>query len=1101
LKAITGIKRIKNCMTASKKIEDIYKKVSQEDHVLLRPDTYVGSTLVQEKSVWAVKNTEDLSKIEISKQTLKYIPAFLKLFDEILTNASDHVQRNTGVKTIKVGVTPDFKISVWNDGAGIPIQIHKEHNVYVPELIFGHLLTGSNYDDTEERFGAGRNGLGSKLVSIFSKKFIIDCADGKKSYYQELNNNLKNKTQPIIKPSTKSYTQITYTTDFDRLPITGLEKDTLKLFVKRVIDIAAYNPKIKVYFNDVLININSMSDWCKLHLHESVELFTETINDKWSMGLAQSNNDNFEQCSIVNGNTTWLGGTHVDMIMNQIIKKLIEDLTKGNKGIKIKPSDIKNKFHLFLISKIANPIFDTQTKENLTIKIEDRVDLSDKLYKQLLKSDIIQSILEWVQMKEQMELNKMNKKSGGKTVRVEKLVDAHKAGTNEGYKCGILLAEGDSAKTSVLAGLSVIGRDYYGCFPLKGKPLNVRDVKVSKITENDEIQKILQIIGLVPGKKYTSVAELRYGKVIFITDSDVDGYSIKGLLINFIHKFWPELLELGFCYEFITPIVIAKKGKDIKEYYDLNKYNLDKPKLVNHHCKYYKGLGTISSVEIKEMFKNLSKHLIKFNYINDRDNDRIDMLFKKERVNDRREWLLGYRGEMVPDKFGKANEITDFIDNEFIQFSNADNIRSIPNMIDGLKPSQRKIMFAGFKKLGASEKDETKVAQFAAYTAEQTHYAHGETSLMKAIVAMAQNFVGSNNIPLLYPSGQFGSRNNPDASASPRYIFTYLNPLTKLIFRKEDEQILNYLNEDGHIIEPDFYLPIIPTLLVNGSDGIGTGWSTNIPKFNPVSLIKVIKKKLEKPAIKYNINPDFQNWTGELDWNDDKNCYVTKGVWQKSKKSVLITELPINVWTENYITFLDNLCDNKSIRNYIDNSTDNVIHIEVMLTDDTKTTEIESLLKLTSNISLNNMHTFLDNKIIKWNTTEDMLDRWFDIRLGYYEKRKKTWIEVLQKQYDRYYNILCFLKSVIDGEMVINNRKKDQIIKDMTEMEFLEINDSFDYLLNIPIYHFTKEKFDEYKALAKDMKQELADYKFMTPESIWVKDLEELESALKKAGY
>lgn len=1088
---------------ATKKIEDIYKKVSQEDHVLLRPDTYVGSTLVQEKAVWAVKNPNDLSKIEISKQNLKYIPAFLKLFDEILTNASDHVQRNGGVKNIKVTITPDWKITVWNDGSGIPIQIHKEHNVYVPELIFGHLLTGSNYDDTEERFGAGRNGLGSKLVSIFSTKFIIDCADGKKTYYQELNNNLKQKTTPIIKPSTKSYTSITYLTDFARLPINGVENDTLKLCIKRVIDIAAYNPTVKVYFNDVLININTMKDWCLLHLNSEEELFIEQLSDKWAIGLSQSKNDSFEQCSIVNGNTTWQGGTHVDYIMNQVVKRLIEDLTKGNKGIKVKPSDIKSKFHLFLIAKIANPTFDTQTKENLTIKIEDKVDLTDKLYKALLKSEIIQSILEWVQLKEQMELNKMNKKSAGKTIRVEKLVDAHKAGTNDGYKCSLLLCEGDSAVQTALSGLASVGRDFYGAFPLKGKVLNVRDVKISKITENDEIQKILQIIGLVPGKKYTTVAELRYGKVIFMTDADVDGTSIKGLLINFIHKFWPELLELGFCFEFITPIVIARKGKDIKEYYNFTNYHQDqeKGKLVGYTTKYYKGLGTIKSDEIKDMFKNLPKHLIKFNYNADRDSDKIDMLFKKERVSDRRDWLLSYKGEIVPDKFGKANDINEFFDNEFIQFSNADNIRSIPNMIDGLKPSQRKILFAGFKKLGISEKDETKVAQFGAYTAEVSAYHHGEQSLMQAIVGMAQNFVGTNNIPLLYPSGQFGTRRNPDAYASPRYIFTYLNPLTKLIFRKEDEQILNNLNEDGQIIEPDFYLPIIPNLLVNGSDGIGTGWSTNIPKFNPLSLIKVIKKKLEKPDIKYNINPDFDKWQGDLDWNDEKNCYVTKGVWQKNKKGVLITELPINVWTEKYISFLDGLCDDKKIRNYIDNSTDNSIHIEVMLFDDTKELEIDSLLKLTSNISLNNMHTFLDNKIIKWNTTEDMLNKWFDIRLGYYSKRKASWMGVLQQQYDRYYNILCFLKSVIDGDLVINNRKKDQIIKDLTDMEFEMINDSFDYLLNIPVYHFTKEKYDEYKAMAKNMKQELADYKSMNPQDIWLKDLQELEVALKKAGY
>jgi DNA topoisomerase-2 len=353
----------------------------------------------------------------------------------------------------------------------------------------------------------------------------------------------------------------------------------------------------------------------------------------------------------------------------------------------------------------------------------------------------------------------------------------------------------------------------------------------------------------------------------------------------------------------------------------------------------------------------------------------------------------------------------------------------------------------------------------------------------------------------LWPSGQFGSRLNPDASASPRYIFTYLNTLTPLIFRKEDDRILNYLDEDGQSIEPEFYLPIIPTLLVNGSDGIGTGWSTNISKYNPLSLIKVIKKKIEKPNIKYNINPDFKGWTGELDWNDEKYCYVTKGVYARTKKGVLVTELPINVWTEKYVTFLDGLCDDKKIKNYIDNSTDNTIHIDVHLWDETKDVEIESLLKLTSNISLNNMHTFLDNKIVKWGSTEEMLDAWFDIRLKYYKTRKASWIEVLGQQYDKYYNILCFIQAVINGDIVVNNRKKDQLVKELADMEFVKIDDKFDYLLNIPVYHFTKEKFDEYKAMAKEMKSELALYRSMKPEDIWLKDLGELETALKKAGY
>lgn len=1082
-------------MAKEKSIEDVYKKLSQEEHVLVRPDTYVGSVIPQEKMMWCYENDA------IVKRNVRYIPAFLKLFDEILTNASDHVQRGGKVKNIKVNITDDWKISVWNDGTGIPVVLHKEHNVYIPELIFGHLLTGSNYDDDDERFGAGRNGLGSKLVSIFSKEFTIDCADGKKHYFQTFSNNLAIKSDPEIKASKQSYTSISYVTDFDRLPIKGLERDTLALCMKRMLDIAVYNPTVNVYFNDELIKINSLADWCKMHINEDDELFMETVNDRWAIGLAQSKSDVFDHCSIVNGNTTWQGGTHVDMIMNQVVKKLVEDLTKGNKGIKIKPIDVKNKFHLFLVCKVANPTFDTQTKENLTIKIQDRVELSEKLYKQLMKSEIIKSIIEWVQLREQAELNKLNKKSAGKTVRIEKLVDAHKAGTTEGHKCSIILAEGDSALQSVLSGLSVVGRDYFGVFPLKGKVLNVRDVKVSRITDNEEIRKILQFIGLVPGKKYESLSELRYGRVIFMTDADVDGTSIKGLLINFIHNFWPELLELGFCFEFITPIVVARKAKQVKEYYNLSNYHTDKEngKLNGYTVKYYKGLGTIKGEEIKVMFKDLNKHLIPFEYNALRDNDKIDMIFKKDRANDRREWLLGYKGEIIPDKFGKSNRIDEFIDTEFIQFSNADNIRSIPGMIDGFKPSQRKIMYAAFKKLGQTEKDEIKVAQFGAYTAEVSSYHHGEVSLMQAIVGMAQDFVGANNLPLLMPSGQFGTRANPSASASPRYIFTYLNPLTRYIFRKEDDSILNYLNEDGQDIEPETYLPIIPMLLVNGAAGIGTGWSTDIPKYDPMDLIEIVKRKLVKENLKYQVSPAYRGWNGELDWNEEKNSYTSKGVFKPSKKGVIVTELPIDMSTEKFITTLDKLVDEKKIKSYIDNSTDTTVNVEVVLNGISK--DVAGLLKLSSSISMNNMNTFLDNKIVKWATAEDMINKWIEIRLGWYEKRKIQWMNVLQQQFDRYDNLLGFIKGVIDGEILINNRKKDVIVKDLEAMEFMKINDSYDYLLNIPVYHFTTEKFEEYKKMAKNMRTELKEYRQMNPADIWQKDLKELEEQLIKAGY
>jgi DNA topoisomerase-2 len=572
----------------------------------------------------------------------------------------------------------------------------------------------------------------------------------------------------------------------------------------------------------------------------------------------------------------------------------------------------------------------------------------------------------------------------------------------------------------------------------------------------------------------------------YMLTHNCDGYHIKGLL-------------MGFCYEFITPIIVAKKGKDKKEYYDLNQYNKDKEanKLDGYNIKYYKGLGTILPDDMKLMFKDINKHLIKFNYDKERDNDTIDKIFNNKRANERKDWLLDYKSDIVPNKFGKPNEISNFIDTEFVQFSNADNMRSIPQLMDGLKPSQRKILYAAFKR---NLKDEMKVAQFGAYVAEVTHYASGESNLSGTIVNMSQDFVGTNNINLFMPKGQFGSRQNPGASASPRYIFTHLNPITRKIYRQEDDEILNYLYEDEDQIEPNYYLPIIPMILVNGSDGIGTGWSTNIPKYSPDAIIQVIKKKLDKPEIKYKINPWYNKFIGDMDFNDEKGSYITYGSYTKTKKGVIINELPIDCWTEKYISTLNKLCDDKVIKNYIDNSTDIKVNIEIIFNNDDKwkDEQIHQKLKLTSNINLSNMHTFVDNKMTKWSSAEDMLNDWFNLRLAYYSIRKEKRTIFLSKQYKKQQAIYQFIEQVINENIIINRKTKIQITKQLEDAGFPLFENTYDYLMNIQVYWFSKEKLDNIKEELDKKKEELKLYKSLEPKDIWKAELDELHKDVKK---
>jgi len=505
-----------------KTIEQRYKKITQREHVLLRPGTYIGNCQNELRKVFIADKNEYSDTTKILNKITNFNPGYLKIFDEILTNSSDHYLRTKKVKYIKVNVFDDY-IEIMNDGPGIPIEMHKEHKIYVPEMLFGNLLTGENFDENDERDGAGQNGLGSKLTNIYSKRFIVETADGKNRYIQEFSENLSIIGKPKISKSIKNYTKITYYPDFERFGLEKNDENIQKLLLRRVLDIAAYCPKLNVSFNNNKIDIKSFIDYSKLYLETETEIFYERLNNDWEVVISASPDDVFQQVSLVNSNYTPVGGTHVNHITNQIIKGITETLEKKHKKIKIKPNDIKNKLFIFLNSKVVNPTFDTQTKENLTTRLIAKhiadVNISDKLIKQLAQSEIVEDILNYIQLRENADLKKLNK---GKTskVKIKKLDDANMAGTSQSEKCILFLTEGDSAQGTCITGFSEVGRDYFGAFPLKGKPLNIRDIALSKIKENDEIKNVISALGLEFGKKYTDTKSLRYGKVAIMTDAD-----------------------------------------------------------------------------------------------------------------------------------------------------------------------------------------------------------------------------------------------------------------------------------------------------------------------------------------------------------------------------------------------------------------------------------------------------------------------------------------------------------------------------------------------------------------------------------------------------
>eukprot|EP00730_Choanoeca_flexa_P005957 TRINITY_DN12057_c5_g1_i1.p1 TRINITY_DN12057_c5_g1~~TRINITY_DN12057_c5_g1_i1.p1 ORF type:complete len:1050 (+),score=467.07 TRINITY_DN12057_c5_g1_i1:440-3151(+) len=621
-----------------------------------------------------------------------------------------------------------------------------------------------------------------------------------------------------------------------------------------------------------------------------------------------------------------------------------------------------------------------------------------------------------------------------------------------------------------------------------------------------------------------------------MADQDQDGSHIKGLVINFLHHYWPSLLKLpGFLVEFVTPIVKCVKGKQEKSFFTLPQYEAwceEQASLKGWKIKYYKGLGTSTPAEAKEYFSNMDLHQLPFSYHDEEDFDAIKMAFNKKAVEERKEWLRNLKAGTFLDHSQDAIRYADFINQELILFSMADNVRSIPCVMDGFKPGQRKVLFSCFKRKLTAE---IKVAQLAGYVAEHSSYHHGEQSLAGTIINMAQCFVGSNNMNLLLPIGQFGTRlqGGKDA-ASARYIFTMLSPLARKVFHPADDALLNYLEDDGLSIEPDYYVPILPLVLVNGSDGIGTGWSSTVPNYNPrevvQNLLQLISGREMEP-----MQPWYKGFNGEITLKK-KDKYQVRGIIEKVSDTELeISELPIRTWTQSYKEFLEGLSEqNKqgesAISEFTQHHTDTTVRFVVKMTDkQMKAAEAKGLykfFKLDGSLATSNMTLFdSQGRIQKYETPEQIIQEFYDVRLKLYQKRKTYLADQLRERYERLDNKVRFINDVIAGTLVLNNRKQTDILADLIEKAYKpfpkkskakpkvaglddqegeeEDEDAmapgvsdYDYLLSMKLWSLSEEKVLKLEAERDEAEAELADLLAKTPQDLWKADLEDFLQAL-----
>ncbi|XP_074782672.1 DNA topoisomerase 2-alpha isoform X1 [Athene noctua] len=1151
-------------------VEHIYQKKTQLEHILLRPDTYIGSVELVTQQMWVFD--EDLG---LNCREVTFVPGLYKIFDEILVNAADNKQRDKNMSCIKITIDVENNtISIWNNGKGIPVVEHKVEKVFVPALIFGQLLTSSNYDDNEKKVTGGRNGYGAKLCNIFSTKFTVEtaCREYKKLFKQTWTDNMGKAGEMQLKYfDGEDYTCVTFQPDLSKFKMTILDKDIVALMSRRAYDIAGSTKDVKVFLNGQRLPVKGFRSYVDLYLKDKVDetgnalkVVHEEVNSRWEVCLTLSEKG-FQQVSFVNSIATTKGGRHVDYVADQLVTKLIDVVKKKNKnGVGVKPFQVKNHMWIFVNSLIENPTFDSQTKENMTLQAKSfgsTCKLSEKFVKSALSCGIVESVLNWVKFKAQSQLNK--KCSAVKHTKIKgvpKLDDANDAGSKHSLDCTLILTEGDSAKTLAVSGLGVVGRDKYGVFPLRGKMLNVREASHKQIMENAEINNIIKIVGLQYKKNYEdqeSLKSLRYGKIMIMTDQDQDGSHIKGLLINFIHHNWPSLLRHNFLEEFITPIIKVSKKKEEIAFYSIPEFEEWKNSTQNYNSwkiKYYKGLGTSTSKEAKEYFADMAKHRIGFKYSGPEDDAAITLAFSKKKVEERKEWLTNFMEDRrqrklhgLPEEYlyGKNTHYltyNDFINKELVLFSNSDNERSIPSLVDGLKPGQRKVLFTCFKR---NDKREVKVAQLAGSVAEMSSYHHGEASLMMTIINLAQNFVGSNNLNLLQPIGQFGTRlHGGKDSASPRYIFTMLSPLARLLFPPMDDNILKFLYDDNQRVEPEWYMPIIPMVLINGAEGIGTGWSCKIPNFDIREVVNNIRRLMDgEEALP--MLPSYKNFKGTIH-ELGPNQYVISGeVSIIDSTTIEITELPVRTWTQTYKEqVLEPMLNGTEktpplITDYKEYHTDTTVKFIVKMTEEklaeAQAAGLHKVFKLQTSLTCNSMVLFDHVGFLKkYDSPQDILKEFFELRLRYYNLRKEWLIGMLGAESAKLSNQARFILEKIDGKIVIENKPKKELIQVLIKRGYesdpvkawkesqnkeeeeereeeeeegdkepaADTGPDFNYLLNMPLWYLTKEKKDELCKQRDNKEKELEDLKCKSASDLWKEDLavfvEELDAVEAK---
>lgn len=1143
----------------AKKKMPVYEKMDPITHIHKRPDMYVGSLERKTQPGEWLFGEDDRFHWESAPV---YSDGLWRIFLEPISNIIDNVwrSRQAGIECKKIRVDIDEtrgQITLWNDGLWIPIEKQGETMLYNAQLIFGTLLTSSNYDDTEDRLSSGRNGLGVKLTNVFSTEFEVECGDPDHGqvYKQMWHNHMREVAEPVLrrKKATTGYTCLRFIPDLPMFGMDRLDATALGLFRKTCVDMAMAT-RVPVHLNGKRLVIHNFKDYVMLYpmpppASEEEAASKRPLSVQWDNDEIQARSgetmeavicpsfdDEAHEIGFVNGIYNREGGVHTEIVASEFFKGLVARLNKGRTTHLFTAKDVRPHFSIFVNTQLVNPTFSNQSKTRLLSPIP-RVAIDPKhLTAVMNRWGFADKMKELLRVREMSSLKKSEKKVRGYH-RIEGLDHANRAGGKDSNDCTLILCEGLSAKTYAITGIECgwnghKGRDYFGVFALKGKLLNVRNASTDSISGNKEIASIIQALNLrhrVDYREEAAFQTLAYGRVMIITDADVDGLHIASLILNLFHVLFPTLLrrEQPFLFWMMTPVakifpLPSSASSPVLTFYNDFEYQkaLQERTGTRFKVKYYKGLGTSSDEEVRDTF---GAKVVSFQ-LDEKADDQMAMVFSKTAANERKRWMEGY-DPLVYRTPIDTYDITMFIDQEHIRFSIDDCKRNIPNLYDGLKLSQRKILFSVFKKGLVPGGKSMKVAQLAGYVAETSNYHHGEQCLYDTITRMAQDFVGSNNIPLLFKDGQFGSRtHNGRDAANGRYIFTKMTPLTRRLFPAEDDALLTYTLDDGEQVEPDYYVPILPMILVNGCrTGIGSGWSCNVPLYHPMRLMECVQEwldSLEKGGsyMLPELVPHYEGFRGRIERVgemkfrsygiveletmpasvpvEDKK---PRGGGRKKKtsgsgESHRITEIPVDASIDKYKDLLERLLEEKKLKGLKNYSSPN--QPLFCLTPADGFALNEETLHLTSDIHLSNMVLFTElGRLQKYADLNEIFHHYCMRRLSLYRERKAAMLATLRERLAEELLRRRFLEDVIEDRVQVFRRSEEEIMGQLSQRQYPS---GSDFLLAMPVRQFTREHLLQLGQKIGRIEKEIAELERTTPSDMWRGELDALAREYQK---